>query len=93
MGGAAFWSLWWVWMAAALLLGIVEVLLPGYVFLGFGMGAALVGLLLLVTGAGWGLPVLLLIFAALSLIAWAALRRVFGLRDGQMRIIKDDVNK
>ncbi|QIE47401.1 hypothetical protein G5B38_02675 [Pseudohalocynthiibacter aestuariivivens] len=90
---AALWSLWWVWIAAALVLAIVEVMLPGFLFLGFAIGAALVGLLLAVTGGGWGLPLLLVIFAALSLIAWAALRRTFRLREGQVRYFEDDVNK
>ncbi len=93
MGGVALWSLWWVWMAAAVVLGIVEVLLPGYIFLGFAIGATVVGALLLITGVGWGLPMLLLIFAISSLIAWAALRRLVGLRDGQVRRVHDDVNK
>ncbi|MDX1782448.1 MAG: hypothetical protein R3256_14190 [Thalassovita sp.] len=74
-------------------MAIIEVVLPGFLFLGFAIGAALVGLLLAVTGAGWGLPPLLAIFAALSLIAWAVLRRSFRLREGQVRYIKDDVNK
>ena len=33
---------WWVWMAAALVLAIVEVLLPGFMLLGFAIGAAVV---------------------------------------------------
>lgn len=93
MAIAALWSLWWVWLAAALVLAIFEVMLPGFMFLGFAIGAALVGLLLVVTGAGWGLPLLLVIFAALSLVAWAALRRVFRLREGQVRYFDEDVNK
>ncbi len=93
MATAALWSLWWVWLAAALVLAIVEVMLPGFMFLGFAIGAALVGLLLAATGAGWGLPLLLVIFAGLSLIAWAALRRVFRLREGQVRYFDEDVNK
>ncbi|MCA0869708.1 hypothetical protein LCL97_02615 [Seohaeicola saemankumensis] len=88
----ALWSLWWVWMAAALVLGILEVLLPGFVFLGFAIAAAAVGLILLNTGAALGLPVLLLIWAALSLVAWLILRRLFALPKGQVKTFDHDIN-
>lgn len=88
----ALWTLWWVWAAAALLLAIVEVLVPGFVFLGFAIGAAAVALILLVSGMTPGLPVLLLIFAALSLAAWLVLRRVFALPKGQVKTFDHDIN-
>ena len=58
--------LWWVWMAAAVLLLVLEVLAPGFIFLGFAIGAAVVGLWLL---AGYAIAWvwLLLIFAVVSL--------------------------
>ncbi|WP_264213170.1 NfeD family protein [Leisingera thetidis] len=87
-----FWTLWWVWGAAALVLGILEVLAPGFVFLGFAIGAATVGLLLALTGASWGLPLLLLVFAALSLAAWLILRRVFAMPEGQVKTFDHDIN-
>ncbi len=87
------WSLWWVWMAAALLLAIIEIVLPGFLFLGFAIGAAVTALLLVFAPLALSLPILLVIFAALSLIAWAGLRRIFRLRDGQVRRVYDDVNK
>ena len=40
-----FWQLWWVWMVAAGLLAILEMLVPAFVFLGFAVGAAITGLL------------------------------------------------
>lgn len=86
------WSLWWVWMAAALILGILEVLAPGFVFLGFAIGAFAVSLILLNTGLGLGLPMLLLIFAGLSLVAWLAMRKFFALPKGQVKIFEDDIN-
>ncbi len=88
----ALWSLWWVWMAAALVLGILEVLLPGFVFLGFAIAAAAVALIVLNTGLSLGLPVLLLIWAALSLIAWLILRRLFALPRGQVKRFDHDIN-
>ena len=84
-------SLWWVWMAAALALAILEVLAPGFIFLGFAAGAALVGLLLL-TPATPRLAALLAIFALLSLIAWAILRRTFRRPGGDARHIDHDIN-
>ena len=88
----AIWSLWWVWMAAALALGILEVLVPGFVFLGFAIGAFAVSLILLAPGLGLSLPVLLLIFAGLSLVAWLAMRKFFALPKGQVKFFKDDIN-
>ena len=85
-------SLWWVWGAAALVLGILEVLVPGFVFLGFAIGAFLVTMLLLNLGLVLSLPLLLLIFAALSLVAWLILRQVFALPRGQVKRFHDDVN-
>ncbi|MDK3072020.1 hypothetical protein QO034_02770 [Sedimentitalea sp. JM2-8] len=84
-------SLWWAWLGVALVLGIAEVLLPGFIFLGFAIGAvAVAGLLAL--GLAVSLPVLLLIFAALSLVAWLILRRYFALPKGQVKRFHDDIN-
>ncbi len=88
-----FWTIWWVWMAGALVLAILEVLLPGFIFLGFAVGAAITGLLLLLPGFSVHLAVLLLIFAALSLIAWLVLRRVFALPHGQVKTFDHDINE
>ncbi|ANP38565.1 MULTISPECIES: NfeD family protein [Rhodobacterales] len=90
---APFWALWWVWCAAALVLGILEVLAPGFVFLGFAIGALGVGVLLLAMGSGtFGLPVLVFLFAAISLIAWLVLRRAFALPRGQVKTFDTDIN-
>ncbi len=85
------WSLWWIWMSGAILLAILEVLAPGSIFLGFAIGAAIVGLLLL-TPLNIGLPALLMVFAILSLIAWILLRRYFRTPDGNARMINEDIN-
>ena len=45
-----FWLTWWIWMAAALALGILEIVLPGFIFLGFAIGAAITGILLILPG-------------------------------------------
>jgi membrane protein implicated in regulation of membrane protease activity len=93
MMAAPFWALWWVWCAAALVLGILEVLAPGFVFLGFAIGALGVGILLLAGGsATFGLPALVFLFALISLIAWLVLRRVFALPRGQVKTFETDIN-
>jgi len=87
-----FYTLWWVWMAAALVLAILEVLVPGFVFLGFAIGAFGVSLILLTTGLSFGLPALLLIFAGLSLVAWLLMRRFFAMPKGQVKTFEGDIN-
>jgi inner membrane protein len=87
-----FYALWWVWMAGALALAIAEVVLPGFIFLGFAIGAFAVSLILLNTGVTFGLPALMLIFAALSLVAWLLLRRFFAMPKGQVKTFEGDIN-
>ncbi len=83
---------WWVWMSAALLLATAEVIIPGWIFLGFAIGALVLGVLLLIGVAGLSLPITLVIFAVLSLIAYIGLRWVFGLKTGQVRTFDTDIN-
>ena len=83
---------WWVWLAAALALAILEVLAPGFIFLGFAIGAALVGLMLLGPAAMLSPQMLLLIFAALSLVVWLVLKRIFALPKGQTKTFDHDIN-
>lgn len=92
------WALWWIWIVAALALAVLEVLVPGWVFLGFAIGAAVTGLVLAAGGPGaaWlagSLPLTLVVFAALSLAAWLVLRRAVGVRKGQVRIWDRDINE
>lgn len=92
------WDVWWVWAAAALVLGIVEVLIPGFVFLGFAIGAGVVALLLLVGGPGaialtGSLPALLVVFAVVSIIAWIVLRKVVGVQKTQVKTFDHDINQ
>lgn len=85
------WTVWWAWVVAGFVLGILEVAIPGYIFLGFAVGAVLTGV---VAGLGLtgSLPLLLLIFSVLSVIAWLALRRVMGVRDNQVKVWDRDIN-
>jgi inner membrane protein len=86
------WTVWWVWIAGGFALGVLEVMLPGFIFLGFAIGAVLTGLFLLL-GIPIGLPALLLIFALLSLASWFALRAKFGNNEGQVKIWHKDINE
>jgi len=87
-----FWTIWWVWLCFALVLAILEVAVSGFIFLGFAIGAVIVALLILVFGLLLSLPLLLLIFAALSLVAWLLLRRSFSTGHGQVRRVRHDIN-
>ena len=91
------WAEWWVWGVLALALGVLEMLAPAYVFLGFALGAGAMAVMLLVGGpaAGWvaaSLPLALLIFAGVSAAAWAGLRMALGSPGGSARRIDRDVN-
>ena len=83
---------WWVWMSGALILATLEVLIPGYIFLGFAIGAGVMGLLILLGVSATGLALTLVIFAILSLISYLAMRKYFGLKTGQVKIWDTDVN-
>ncbi|MFQ1701534.1 NfeD family protein [Loktanella agnita] len=86
------WTEWWVWMSAALVLATLEVMVPGYIFLGFAMGAAVLGLLMLFGITLKGLAVTLVIFAVLSMFSYVILRKALGLRTGQVKIWDTDIN-
>jgi len=89
---------WWAWITAALVLGIVEALVPVYIFLGFSLGAAATGVVLLMGGgfADWLLvpPARLFVFFAIvSVLAWIGLRSVLGVRKGQVKIWDRNINE
>ena len=91
-------ELWWVWVAAGMAIAVLELLLPGYVFVGIALGTVGTGLVLWsgIWPAGWigeGLANGLLAAAVLSLIAWAVLRLAVGVRAGQSKIITRDINE
>ncbi|SMX42343.1 NfeD family protein [Octadecabacter ascidiaceicola] len=84
---------WWVWMGASLVLAILEVFAPGWVFLGFAVGAFFLGAMIaLGIGTGLSLAWSLVIFAVLSLIAYVLMRQIFGVRRGQVKIWDRDIN-
>ena len=87
-----WWQEWWVWVVGGIILAVLELLAPAFVLLGFAIGAVATGLLIAVGLIGASLPVLLLVFAVVSLLSWVALRKVFGLHRGQVKIWHRDIN-
>jgi inner membrane protein len=82
---------WWAWIVLGFALGVLEILSPGFIFLGFAIGAVITGCLVGL-GLSAGLPLLVLIFAVISVVAWLALRRSMGVREGQVKIWDRDIN-
>lgn len=84
-------GIWWVWIAAALVFGLIEVLAPGFIFLGFALGALVTGGLV---GLGFtqSASVLLASFSGISLLCWVGLRFAFRRQSSGTKIITEDVN-
>ncbi len=87
-----FWQMWWVWVVFGVALGVLEVLVPGFIFLGFAIGAVVTGGLVGLGVLGGNVPALVLVFAVLSLVAWLGLRRVVGVKAGQVKLWDKDIN-
>lgn len=87
-----WWSIWCVWIVAGFLLGMLEIIVPGYIFLGFAIGAVASGILVGIGVAPASPALLVLIFAVCSLVAWLVLRRTMGVREGQVKVWDRDIN-
>ena len=88
---------WWVWIAGGLAIAILELLVPGYIFVGFAIGAVLTGVAmgLELPGSAWIMASTgnaLTVFAVLSLASWLSLRKLLGVRHGQVKHIDHDIN-
>ncbi len=91
------WSEYWVWFAAAIVLGILEILAPGYILLGFAIAAGLMGFIFLFDGGigaylASSLPVTLVVFGLAALAVWVIMRKVFGARGGSVKVWEEDIN-
>lgn len=86
------WLNGWLWVVAALILAALELFAPGWVFMGLAAAVGLMGVLLISGFWTAGLPVTLVVTAALSGVVWLILRRVAGVRRGQVRIWDRDIN-
>ncbi len=85
---------WWAWLAFAAVLGILELFAPGFIFVGFAIGAAVVGIALAMgIGFGGNLAWMALVFAVVSLVAWFACYKTFGGRGRQVQTFEEDINE
>lgn len=87
------WQQAWVWVVAAAALGVLEMLLPGFVLLGFAVGALLVAALIWLGLLGGSLPATLFVLAVAAVVVWLVARRVAGVREGQSRLVHHDINE
>jgi len=87
------WQEWWIWIVGGIILAVLEVIAPGYILLGFAIGAIATGILLALGVLGSSLPILILVAAVISLLTWFAMRRFFGIRRGQIKIWDRDINE
>ena len=88
-------NLWWVWIVAALVLAIIEVFAPVFVFLGLAIGAAVVGIAIgfgALGIVGASPATLFFAFAIVSLAAVFGLRALLGVRRGQVKTWDRDIN-
>ena len=70
-------GIWWVWLSAAIALAVLEVLAPGFIFIGFAIGALIMTAVVALFPAAMMAPAALALFTGLSLVAWIVLKRVF----------------
>lgn len=88
---------WWAWLALGALLATFEIFAPGFVLLGFAAGASVIALLVAVTGPEGpfvgSLPLTLLVFAVLSLIATVGFRAFFRTSAGEVKTFERDINQ
>ena len=97
VASSALWTIGWSWLAAAVVLAILEIFAPGFILLGFAVGAAVVGILLSIGGPisaflSGSFSTTLLLFALFSLVGWLVMRRVAGVRHGQVKVWDTDIN-
>ncbi len=88
----SWFGLWWVWIVLGFSLGVLEVLAPGYIFLGFAIGAVATGVLVGIGVLGNTLPSTLLVFALASLAAWLITRKMLGKQASKVKIWDRDIN-
>ena len=82
----------WLWLIAAFVLAGVELLVPGWAFMGLAASVGSMGVLLLTGLWTAGLPVTLVATALLSAAAWLVFRRLWPTSRGSRRIWDRDIN-
>ena len=89
---AEYLTLWWVWICVALGLGVIELLAPGFIFLGFSIGALIMAGIVALFAIS-NTAALLAVFAVLSLVAWILLKAAFRKQSSGARIVTRDINE
>ncbi len=92
LGGLIIWNQWWAWVCFGLLLGVLEMILPSYIFLGFSGGAVATGLLKWLNVFEASLPWTLVIFALISGVISIGLRLTLGSPIRKAKVWKTDIN-
>lgn len=87
----ALFGTWWAWICIGIVLVMLELMLPSYFFLGFGIGAVLTGLVLL-TGMTLTVQSVFLTFSILSFISWIVVRRAFRHPNSDAKTFDRDIN-
>lgn len=82
---------WWAWVAFGIIFMLLELMMPSYLFLGFGLGAIVTGITL-AFGITMSPQYLMLLFAIASLISWILLRQFFKLPKGNVKTFDHDIN-
>jgi inner membrane protein len=85
-------STWWVWIVLGAGLAVLEVLVPGFIFLGFAVAAVIMAVIVGL-GVKLGASVAILVFAILAVLAWLGLRAKFGTSEKDVKVWRDDINK
>lgn len=75
---------WWAWVAFGIVLMLLELMMPSYLFLGFGFGAIVTGITLAL-GITMSAQYLMLLFAIASLISWFFCDRFSNSRKGTFK--------
>lgn len=88
-----WWQEAWVWVVLGLVMGGLEMLLPGFFLLGFAAGSVLVGGLIWLRVLGESLAMLLLVLAVAAVAVWLIARKLAGVRPGQTRLWDRDINE
>ena len=82
---------WWAWVAFGIVLMLLELMMPSYLFFGFGFGAIVTGITLAL-GMTISAQYLMLLFSIASLISWVLLRQVFKLPKENVQTFDQGIN-
>lgn len=83
-----------IWLIAAVVLGVAEILLPSTIAIGFGLGAVATAGFLWLAGPGvLGVPGLLVLWAVVSGLCWIVLRIVFRNKASKDDPYDGDINE